>query len=104
MESLEAVSALAALAQSSRLELFRLLVQSAPEPISAGDLAARLDIPKATLSFHLKELSHARLISFDAEGRQKLYRANLGEMNALIDYLLENCCQGDQCLTSKRSC
>ncbi len=105
MESNQAVTALAALAQSSRLLLFRTLVQHAPEPISAGELSAKLAIPKATLSFHLKELSHAGLISAEALGRQKLYRANLDSMNTLIDYLLENCCQGELCGDSgSRSC
>ncbi|HCS26041.1 MAG TPA: transcriptional regulator [Spongiibacteraceae bacterium] len=97
MKSLEAVTALAALAQDSRLAIFRALVQSAPEPINPGHLSEALDIPKATLSFHLKELSNAGLISAENEGRHKLYRARLETMNTLIDYLLENCCQGTQC-------
>lgn len=105
MKSKDAVTALAALAQDSRLAIFRALVQCAPEPINPGNLAESLAIPKATLSFHLKELSHAGLISAETEGRQKLYRANLDAMNSLMDYLLENCCLGEQCRTpGSRAC
>lgn len=105
MESNTAVTALAALAQDTRLSIFRMLVQRAPNPVNPGHLAESLEIPKATLSFHLKELSIAGLISAESQGRQKLYRANLETMNTLIDYLLENCCQGDDCRTSgSRSC
>ncbi len=90
-----AVVALAALAQESRLSIFRLLVQAGKEGMAAGTLGERLAIPPATLSFHLKTLTHARLIKPRTEGRYVFYSANFTEMDRLIAYLTEHCCAGD---------
>lgn len=90
-----AVEALAALAQETRLSIFRLLVQAGKEGVAAGALGERLGIPPATLSFHLKALSHAKLIKPRTEGRFVIYSANFTEMDRLIAYLTEHCCAGD---------
>jgi len=90
-----AVEALAALAQGSRLSIFRLLVQTGQEGAAAGVLGESLGIPPATLSFHLKTLTHARLIKSRTDGRFVIYRANFAEMDKLIAYLTEHCCAGD---------
>ena len=90
-----AVEALAALAQESRLSIFRLLVQAGKEGVAAGVLGERLGVPPATLSFHLKTLTHARLIKSRSEGRFVIYSANYAEMDKLIAYLTEHCCAGD---------
>jgi DNA-binding transcriptional ArsR family regulator len=84
-----AVEALAALAQESRLSIFRLLVQAGKEGVAAGALGVKLSIPPATLSFHLKTLTHARLIKSRTEGRFVIYSANFAEMDKLIAYLTE---------------
>ena len=92
-----AVKALAALAQSSRLKVFRAIVGTGPEGIQPGQLSAALDIPANTLSFHLKELQHAALISVQREGRFLRYRADLGVMQSLMDFLTAHCCKGVPC-------
>ena len=97
MESKDAVEALAALAQTSRLEVYRLLVQAGPEGIAASEIAEKLQIPANTLSFHLKNLSHADLVQSRQEGRFIYYSANYGQMNALLGFLTENCCGGRSC-------
>jgi DNA-binding transcriptional ArsR family regulator len=99
-----AVAALSALAQESRLSIFRLLVQAGKEGVAAGVLGERLGIPPATLSFHLKTLTHARLIKSRTEGRFVFYSANFAEMDKLIAYLTEHCCAGDaaQCAPIKK--
>jgi DNA-binding transcriptional ArsR family regulator len=99
-----AVGALAALAQETRLSIFRLLVQRGKEGMSAGVLGEALGIPPATLSFHLKTLAHARLIKSRTEGRFVIYCANFAEMENLIAYLTEHCCAGDatQCAPLKK--
>jgi DNA-binding transcriptional ArsR family regulator len=97
MESNGAVEALAALAQNSRLQVYRLLVQAGPEGIAASELAERLGIPATTLSFHLKTLSHADLVLARQEGRFIYYSANYEQMNALLGFLTENCCGGRSC-------
>ncbi len=99
-----AVEALAALAQESRLEVFRLLVQVGPEGLAAGVLGERLGITPATLSFHLKVLFHAKLVKSRTEGRFVIYSANFAEMDNLISYLTEHCCAGDaaQCAPIKK--
>jgi ArsR family transcriptional regulator len=94
MRNEDAVKGLAALAQDTRLAVYRLLVQRGPEGMSAGAIAERLDIPAATLSFHLKELANAGMTVPRQEGRFVYYSANYARMNALLDYLTENCCQG----------
>ncbi len=92
-----AVRALTALAQPTRLQVFRELVTAGPAGLTPGQLAERLGIAPSALSFHLKELLHAELLSQERDGRHLIYRAALGEMNALIGYLTDNCCQGQPC-------
>jgi ArsR family transcriptional regulator, arsenate/arsenite/antimonite-responsive transcriptional repressor len=95
MEKANAIAALSALAQESRLDIFRLLVQAGEEGMPAGKISERLGLPSATLTFHLKELKHAGLVTFEREGRSLIYSAVYPTMNALLAYLTENCCQGD---------
>ncbi|MFA5825187.1 MAG: metalloregulator ArsR/SmtB family transcription factor [Gallionellaceae bacterium] len=90
-----AVEALAALAQESRLAVFRLLVQAGKEGLAAGAVGEKLGIPPATLSFHLKALANAGLVKSRTEGRFVIYNANYAEMDRLIAYLTEHCCAGD---------
>src|SRR5258708_38138522 len=97
MESKTAVASLAALAQDARLAIFRLLVQKGPEGLCVGDIAAKFDIAPATLSFHLKELTNAGLLVSRQEGRFIYYAPDFEEMNALVSYLMENCCGGENC-------
>lgn len=97
MESSEIVTALAALAQASRLGIFRLLVQAGKEGMPAGKIAEALDIPPSSLSFHLKELLHAGMILQRQEGRFLIYSAHYEKMNALLAYLTDNCCNGKTC-------
>jgi DNA-binding transcriptional ArsR family regulator len=101
METKIAVSALAALAQETRLSVFRLLVQAGPKGVPAGEIGQRLSVPPATLSFHLKELSYAGLVSSRQEGRFVYYAANFEHMAALMSFLTQNCCNGmpEECLT-----
>ena len=98
MEIKTAVTALAALAQETRLGIFRLLVQAGPEGLAAGRIAEALAIPPSSLSFHLKELAHAGLVASKQEGRFVIYSADFESMNGLIAYLTENCCGGAPCL------
>jgi len=95
MKSRDVVAALAALAQDTRLAVYRLLVQQGPSGLAAGEIASRLDIAPATLSFHLKELTHAGLATSRQEGRFNYYAANFDAMNALVAFLTENCCAAD---------
>lgn len=92
MKSNDVVAALAALAQESRLALFRLLVKRGPEGYSPGEIMGRLDIPAPTLSFHLKALSSAELIDARREGRHLFYSANIDTMNGILGFLTEHCC------------
>ncbi len=94
MKSTNAVAALGALAQDTRLAIFRLLVREGPAGTSAGAIAGELAIPAPTLSFHLAHLKRAGLAVSRREGRSILYAANYGGMNALLTYLTEDCCQG----------
>ena len=94
MEKQDAITGLAALAQESRLDVFRLLVQAGPEGLPAGQIAERLGVPANTLSFHLNQLRHAGLITFRRESRSLIYAAEFAAMNALLRFLTENCCQG----------
>ena len=98
MDNKTAVRSLAALAQDSRLQVFRQLVQAGPEGIAAGELAESLEIPATTLSFHLKTLSHAGLIESRQDGRFIYYTANYAAMNALLGFLGDNCCGGRACV------
>ncbi len=97
IETTDVLAALAALAQASRLAMFRLLVQHAPDGLSAGVIAEKLDVPAATLSFHLKELHRAGLVTQRQDGRFLWYSANVDAMNALIAYLTDNCCALGSC-------
>ena len=97
MQETDIVRALAALAQEVRLRVFRALVVAGPAGLTPGDLAAQLEVAPNTLSFHLKELSHAGLISQERQGRNLIYRAAFDTMNALLAYLTENCCEGQAC-------
>ena len=97
MESKTVVLALTALAQASRLKIFRALVQAGPSGLTPGALAAHVDVAPNTLSFHLKELSHADLVSQERAGRNLIYRAEFARMNALLSYLSRNCCEGAIC-------
>ena len=92
MKSTQAIRALGALAQETRLAAFRLLVRAGPEGLPVGRIAEALDVALPTLSFHLKELTHAGLIRSQAVSRFVIYRANYPEMNALLGFLTENCC------------
>lgn len=95
MESKTVIRALAALAQETRLGIFRLLVQAGPTGMAAGEIGAELKIAPATLSFHLKELSYADLIAARQDGRFIFYSANFDQMGALVAFLTENCCTRD---------
>jgi len=101
MNSKDAIESLAALAQESRLAVYRLLVKRGPAGYAAGELCERMKIPGPTLSFHLKSLSQAGLVSTRRESRFIYYSANFERMNGLVDYLTENCCGlGSSCGTS----
>ena len=99
MEELSVIKALAALAQPHRLQIFRALVVQGSVGLTPAMLAELLTLPAATLSFHLKELLHAELISQERSGRNLIYRAQFERMNAVLAYLTQNCCQGTSCLT-----
>ena len=112
MQNKQAIAILAALAQESRLAVYRLLIEHAPEGLAASAIAEKLGLPNATLSFHLKELSHAGLVSSQQSGRFIYYAPVIEAMNELIGYLTEHCCsQSDgscsaaaaQCVPRKRS-
>ena len=98
MESIAVVKALAALAQSLRLEVFRSLVVAGDTGLTPSVLSDSLGVAANTLSFHLKELLHADLISQERVGRNLVYRAQFDRMNAVLAYLTQNCCQGQPCL------
>lgn len=94
METTDAVNTFAALAQESRLSVFRLLVQNAPDGLTAGLIAERLELPAPTLSFHLKTLAQAGLVRTEQEGRFVRYHAEIETIDALVGFLTENCCGG----------
>lgn len=97
MEETEIIKALAALAQPVRLRVFRSLVVAGPAGLTPSALSEALDVPSTSLSFHLKELLHAELVSQERDGRHLIYRAGFDRMNGLLSYLTENCCQGQPC-------
>jgi protein-tyrosine-phosphatase/DNA-binding transcriptional ArsR family regulator len=101
MESIDVVRALAALAQASRLEVFRSLVVAGEPGLTPGALSESLGVAANTLSFHLKELLHADLITQERVGRNLIYRAQFDRMNAVLAYLTQNCCQGQPCLSEQ---
>ena len=98
MKTEQVIDALAALAQRSRLAVFRLLVQAGPNGLAAGAIAEKLELPPATLSFHLSHLARAGLVRHRQEGRFVIYTANFDGMTALVGYLTENCCAGAACV------
>ncbi len=97
METKAAIGALAALAQDSRLAVFRLLVQAGPSGMAASKIAEHRGVPSSSLSFHLKELTHAGLIVSRQDGRFVIYSANFSTMNSLVAFLTESCCGGNPC-------
>ena len=108
MEETEVIRSLAALAQPVRLQVFRALVVNGRAGLTPGTIAEALDIPPNTLSFHLKELTNAGLVTQERSSRNIIYRASFDRMNALLGYLTDNCCQGASCAvdatTSARKC
>jgi ArsR family transcriptional regulator len=104
MEKPHAIAALAALAQETRLDIFRLLVQAGPDGLAAGRLGEQLGLPSATLSFHLSQLRHAGLVTFRRESRSLIYAAEYDAMNGLLSYLTENCCRGDAAACGVGTC
>ena len=97
MEKIAVISALAALAQETRLDIFRLLVRAGPEGLAAGAIAEAIGIPSATLSFHLKELKNAGLAVCKRTGRSLIYSPNFAAVEEIVKFLTENCCQGSSC-------
>jgi DNA-binding transcriptional ArsR family regulator len=97
MEKQDALAALAALAHETRLDVFRSLVRAGRRGAPPGALSRELAIPAATLSFHLKELKNARLVTCERRGRSLLYRADFAAMGEVLAYLTENCCQAEGC-------
>ena len=97
MENTSIVAALSAIAQESRLNVFRTLVQAGPAGMAAGKISEATGIAPSSLSFHLKELAHAQMVTAKQQGRFVFYSANFETMNAVIAYLTENCCGGNPC-------
>jgi ArsR family transcriptional regulator, arsenate/arsenite/antimonite-responsive transcriptional repressor len=97
METSSVVRALGALAQESRLAVFRFLVETGPDGLPAGQIAERLGIAPSSLSFHMKELTYANLVTVEQRGRFMIYSANYAAMNELLSFLTENCCGGNPC-------
>ena len=106
MKTTDAVRALAALSQDTRLDVFRLLVRQGASGLAAGEIAEELSVSPATLSFHLKELAHAKLVVARQDGRFVFYAANFAAMNRLLRFLTENCCAVDAtaCSTATVAC
>lgn len=100
MEEPQVVRALAALAQAMRLRIFRQLVVAGPAGLTPGVLTAALDVSATALSFHLRGLTQSGLVSQERQGRNLVYRAEFGQMDALLRYLTDNCCAGEPCLPS----
>ena len=97
LDELSAVKALAALAQAQRLRVFRALVVAGPAGLTPGVMAEQLAVAPSALSFHLKELVHSGLVSSEPRGRNLIYRACITQMNTLLAYLTEHCCEGQAC-------
>ena len=104
METQNVITALGALAQETRLSIFRLLVETGPGGLPVGAIAEKLCLANATLSFHLKELTGAGLTIGTPNGRSIIYSANFSTMNGLVEYLSENCCAGSSCSPSLAAC
>lgn len=103
MNNQKAIQAFLALGQDSRLNIFRLIVQRGDEGLTPTQLIEKLGIPNATLSFHLKELLHANLVQVERQSRHLVYRANVSAVQALSQFLLDNCCGGKPCLPAIHS-
>lgn len=99
MEETRIIQCLAALAQDMRLRVFRALVVAGQSGLTPSALSGQLEVASNNLSFHLKELAHAGLITQERQGRNLIYRASFATMNDLLSYLTQNCCQGVDCLT-----
>ena len=95
---------LAALAQAHRLQTFRALVAVGPDGLTPGAIAEQIGASNSALSFHLKELMHAGMVTCEPRGRNLIYRANFAQMNALLGYLTEHCCQGAACEVAEAAC
>ncbi|WP_394788407.1 ArsR/SmtB family transcription factor [Rhodoferax sp.] len=104
LEESAAVRSLVALAQVQRLRAFRALVVAGAEGLTPGTMAEQLGVAPSALSFHLKELTHAGLVASEPRGRNLIYRANFAQMNALLGYLTEHCCQGEACAVTDVGC
>jgi len=105
LDETSVLKALAALAQAQRLRTFRALVVAGPEGLTPGVIAEQLQVAPSALSFHLKELAYSGLVSSEPRGRNLIYRANFGQMSALMSYMTQHCCQGQACeLASDASC
>jgi DNA-binding transcriptional ArsR family regulator len=104
LDEMTAVRSLAALAQAQRLRVFRALVVAGSEGLTPGVMAEQLGVAPSALSFHLKELAHAGMVSSEPRGRNLIYRASFEQMNALLAYLTEHCCQGEPCAVSDAVC
>lgn len=103
MEKKDAIAILAGLSQETRLDIYRLLVERGPEGLPAGRIAERLDLPPATLSFHLAHLERCGLLDAEKAGRSIIYSANFETMNALMAFLSENCCRESACCAPEAS-
>ena len=104
MQETDIVASLAALAQPMRLRVFRELVIAGGAGLTPGAMSEHLEVPAATLSFHLKGLLHAGLVTQERASRNLIYRANFEQMNEVLGYLTENCCQGKSCSVDSTSC
>ena len=102
METKQAVDALSALAQETRLGVYRLLVEAGPEGMAAGAIGEKLDLPAPTLSFHLAHLARTGLVRSRQDGRFVIYSADFQNMNQLVGYLTENCCGGGSCAPTRK--
>lgn len=100
----QAVTALGALAHTQRLRIFRALVVAGPAGLTPSVLAERFGVARNALSFHLKELAHGGLVSVEPQGRNLIYRADFTQMNQLLGYLTEHCCQGSSCEITPSAC
>ena len=103
MEMTQAVDALSALAQETRLKIYRLLVEAGPQGMAAGRIGEEMELAPATLSFHLAHLARTGLARGRQDGRFVIYSADFQNMNALVGYLTENCCGGRSCAPSAKS-
>ncbi len=104
LDEVSAVKALAALAATQRLRAFRALVVAGSTGLTPGAIAEQLEVAPSALSFHLKELTHAGMVSSEARGRNLIYRADFTRMNGLLAYLTEHCCQGEACVPQSACC